>query len=90
MGILETINNLLSGATLEDEIAALIQEKRVCKHVGAVKRKRTKRGKLFATKERRCVGRPDPAKSRKIKRSLRSGATKQKRSRAQRNRWRNP
>lgn len=87
MNIKEAINNILNGASLEDELYTLIHEKRVCKNVGPRKKRKSKRGRTYWVRERVCRGRPDPTRSRRVKRSL--IGKKQQRSRAQRSRWRN-
>jgi hypothetical protein len=82
----ETIDNILNGAPLDDEISSLIHEKRVCKHRGPREKRKSKRGITYWVRQRVCRGIPDATKSRKVKRAL--IGTKQKRSRSQRNRWR--
>jgi len=85
MTIEKVINNLLNGASPEEEVDALV-EKRVCYNRGPRVRRKTKRGRVYYVRERVCRGKPNPAASRRAKRSL-IGKSAQRR-RSQRMRWR--
>ena len=83
----ETINNLLNGSSVADEIDNLISERVVCRYVGRPMR-RQHSGKVYYVRKRKCTGQASPFIAQRAKRALRPGSVKSSARKAQRTRWR--
>lgn len=89
MNIEEALQNIVDGVDVDEEIDALINERRVCRYIGPPQR-RNIRGRMVVFRSRRCTGRPDPRKSRMVRRALKRGSVKRHRARAAKLKWRMP
>lgn len=88
MQVVEAINSIVAGDSLDDTIAALLNERVVCRYVGPpLQRKR--KGRTYYVRARMCTGQADPTAARRSTIAWKSGGAKQRARISQRLKWRN-